>query len=433
MNKRLLLAALLACALAVSACVQATPTPDLVATQVVVIRAAEATLTASAPTVTPTGTETFTPTSTATDTPEPPTSTPTPMPPTDTPTPRPPTHTPTPKPPTSTPRPTSAPTTPPVGVRNNPVPLGQAVKFERKPGSAVLLVRVAEVVRGQRAIEMMQAANMFNGVPADPALEWILVRMEGDYVSGPQDNPHHVDELQFSVFALNREIEQPLGGIPPEPTFEGNYYPGANLNGWMAFFVARAEPNPLLRWGNAWILPDRYMWFALGETAGRQPAQPPAAAPSNWTLVADSVTDYLGPAGGDRKWWYLWSEGMYNFDWQDMRGPDGGCYETPNDWKAAICADRAVADARGDLALQWKARAAGKYLLEWDTNTQSGSGQILVYRHLDEARTQGPGPTLGNSAVFDNVGEWEMFFFVIRASSERWETSLHVRAYLWQE
>ncbi|MGQ9585872.1 MAG: hypothetical protein ACUVXG_10795 [Anaerolineae bacterium] len=113
------------CALALSACAQVAPTatpeptftPDLVATQVAVLRAAGATLTASAPTRTPTGTAspTSTPTPTGTNTPTPtktPTSTNTPNPtktPTTTDTATPtavPTYTPSPTRPLPTPTPT---------------------------------------------------------------------------------------------------------------------------------------------------------------------------------------------------------------------------------------------------------------------------------------------------------------------------------------
>jgi len=144
-------------------------------------------------------------------------------------------------------------------------------------------------------------------------------------------------------------------------------------------------------------------------------AAPAVQEPSaSWVLVADSVADFPGPIEG-RKWWYLWSSGRNNFEWQEMSF-DGGCYRSPNDWGLQICRDLVTSGARGDVALQYKVQQGGTYRIEW----QADPG-ILFYRHLGYVSSGHSG-----SQIFEDLIDWEMFFFVVRNSGT---TRLAVQVY----
>lgn len=117
----------------------------------------------------------------------------------------------------------------------------------------------------------------------------------------------------------------------------------------------------------------------------------------------------------NRKWWYLWSSGRNNFEWQEM-GFDGGCYRSPNDWGLQICRELVTSGARGDVALQYKVQQGGAYRIDW----QADPG-VLFYRHLRYVSSERRG-----SQVFEGLIDWEMFFFVVRNSGV---TNLAVQVY----
>ena len=169
-------------------------------------------------------------------------------------------------------------------------------------------------------------------------------------------------------------------------------------------------------------------------TATPQPvptnSQPAPTAPPQWTLIADSVVDY-GSRHQQPKWWYLFSEGRNNFRWKEM-GDDGqSCPKAPSENPGYLCADRGLASTYGDVALQWKAQDGGTYLIEWDFTPTAGDGDLLIYRHLEQVRSQGRGPTLPNSYLLEDIDAWQLFFFVLRSgySTQQFEGSLQVRVY----
>ena len=165
------------------------------------------------------------------------------------------------------------------------------------------------------------------------------------------------------------------------------------------------------------------------------PTSPPPPTPDEqWLLVADSSADFPGPIQ-DRKWWYLWSEGRGNFNWQDMsENPD--CYRSPNEMTLSICRDLITVDtcdageipgrdcSRGDAALQWKAREGGDYRFEWDSGEVDGDTTLRFYKHLDFVGNQGPGSELPYSAVTEGVIQWELFFWV-----PQFDTPYRVKVY----
>jgi hypothetical protein len=212
-----------------------------------------------------------------TATPEPPADTPMPTAtpqPTDTPTATPlPTNTPTATPlptdtPTTTPLPTDTPTVTPLPIgarRDNPVPLGQTATITKYNGAGICNLAITQVVRGIEAEQMMLQANMFNGVPEDDNLEWMLVYLLGDCPQTPETGmalSMGIGDVQ--IVANNRSVPQPLGPVPPTPNIGGIYYAGADVAGWTPFFVEKSDPSPLLLIKDNFLESDG-VWFALGE------------------------------------------------------------------------------------------------------------------------------------------------------------------------
>lgn len=164
---------------------------------------------------------------------------------------------------------------------------------------------------------------------------------------------------------------------------------------------------------------------ALAQNIPPPPTKQPASAPATtgqdgqrWTLVADAAADF--PGGQDHNhWYYLWTEGRNNFQWQDtQRSNENGCYRDNAGLGLEICQDSIKADPRGDIGLQWKASRGGTYRFEWD------SPWLKFYKHTEFVGTQGKGAELPFSATITGVIDWEMFFWVAGDS-----TSYHVRIY----
>lgn len=152
-----------------------------------------------------------------------------------------------------------------------------------------------------------------------------------------------------------------------------------------------------------------------------------------WVLIADSMSDFPDNRI-ERQWWYLFSHGRNNFEWQEMDFQPWDCQRARDQPIGRICANKMTTDTHGDIALQWKARRGGKYLLEWDAKIVAGEGEFLVYKHANRIASQGRGPSLPNSYA-EEIIDWEMFFFVLRASSYGVppEATFHVRVYRWTE
>ena len=445
------------------------------------------------------------------------TDTPTAAPPTKTPTPALPTATYTPKPSTATPTPrVSTPTPVPGRSRSNPVPFGASARVTRY-GDNIFEVAVVDVVRGATALQMMYDANMFNGKPADPAKEWIIVRMRGKAISvSDSSGTLFGSASDMRIFANNRLVSQPLASIAPTPELEGLYFIGAEFDGWVAFFTYVNDPNPILFVEDS-FLNDKGVYFALSrsstpatvapgkpsvsiagasvnirsgpgtnyvivgsasggnmfeivgknsagtwwqiccvdsanawiadsvvtthgdlsqvsvvESSSNTEGQTQPTSIGNWVLIADSIGDY--PTNNtNRKWWYLWSDGRFNFNWQDMAENPQECARPPNSFPAYFCSGIAGTDAHTDIALLWKAPEGGKYMLEWQADTTKGQGNVYLYRHLQEIYSTGRGQSLPNSVILDKIEAWEQFFFVIRTHGDPFETTLSVRVYRWSQ
>jgi len=152
--------------------------------------------------------------------------------------------------------------------RTNPVAVGQWVRFQRRNENALFAIRIAKVIRGEEAGRIVEAYDVINKRDLAPSEEWILVRLQGEYASGEEDNPHALSRTDFTVFCQGYSMPRLHNVSSPAPKFDGLYYPGATIDGWLAFVVLKADPAPLFRWSDADgvnRLITKYLWFALGE------------------------------------------------------------------------------------------------------------------------------------------------------------------------
>lgn len=172
------------------------------------------------------------------------------------------TQEPTPRP-TNTPLPTATQTPVPVGQsRGNPAPMGETVVVGGWE------IRINEMVRGEEAWQMIQAANMFNE-PAPEAMEYLLVRIYAKS-NHSDDEEHSIGEGDFKVTGDQywQYASYDVGVVSPSPALDAELFSGGETEGWASFAVHEGEENLLLIVDELLnFSEDRFRYIALEEGA----------------------------------------------------------------------------------------------------------------------------------------------------------------------
>ena len=109
-------------------------------------------------------------------------------------------------------------------------------------------ITVVEVVRGEKAWEMLKAISTSNPSPK-AGFEYLLARVRFEFSArtSPSHYNYTIDENQFTAmsadgaaYATASIAEQPM------PDLKGTLKPGDSLEGWITFIVPRANRQPLM-------------------------------------------------------------------------------------------------------------------------------------------------------------------------------------------
>lgn len=160
--------------------------------------------------------------------------------------------------PTDPPQPTAVPT---VGTsRSNPLTTADLIEAPNWD------VEVLEVVRGEEAWSMLQAANQFNEPPAD-GMQYILVRLK--VTSTYQDTESHsIGSSDFGLTGDRLILYDSASVVVPEPELNAELFTGGEAEGWIAFAAGQDETqltlvvDELLNFDD-----DRYRYVALDDNA----------------------------------------------------------------------------------------------------------------------------------------------------------------------
>ena len=166
--------------------------------------------------------------------------------------------TPTPKlTPTLTPTPTPTPTPtqevePSVVIgasRSNPAPLEMPLTVSVEDilydVTREFRVTVLEAIRGGTAWDMIQDANMFNEPPGS-GNEYILVRARVEYTKGPAGETADISSYSFDLVSADGRVYDHPWVVEPEPILRADLFPGASVEGWMAWEVPQSDVSPVL-------------------------------------------------------------------------------------------------------------------------------------------------------------------------------------------
>lgn len=117
-------------------------------------------------------------------------------------------------------------------------------------------ITVLEVVHGNKAWELIQAADASNR-PPDTGFDYLLARIRFEYsVQGPQGNmPYVVNRDCFKLYSSdNKEYTAPsITSAKPE-LIGREFYPGSSYEGWVPFMAA-VNDEPVL------FYPQGGVWF----------------------------------------------------------------------------------------------------------------------------------------------------------------------------
>jgi hypothetical protein len=150
----------------------------------------------------------------------------------------------------------------PVGLgssRKSPAPLGHTVRVLGPPSFFSEITRtiheisVEEVVRGERATEMVAAAYQYNPPPFEGS-DYILARIKIRYIRGPITSSDWIHQVDFRVLSGQGVVYSlPFGVVPVQPFLSARLYPGSVFEAWTTWEVSSDDKNPLLVWGLDWF------------------------------------------------------------------------------------------------------------------------------------------------------------------------------------
>jgi hypothetical protein len=109
-------------------------------------------------------------------------------------------------------------------------------------------ITVKEVVRGEKAWQLVRDASASNKQPA-PGLEYLLARVHFEFSARtrPEHYSYTLDAAQFTAMSGDDKLHDPAAlAKQPEPSLHATLRSGDSAEGWVAFLVPRGDHTPLM-------------------------------------------------------------------------------------------------------------------------------------------------------------------------------------------
>lgn len=124
-----------------------------------------------------------------------------------------------------------------------PTDLGRTPQQPAALGETVLAadwqLTVLEVIRGDRAYELAQAANQFNDPPAQ-GMEYLAVRARVKNLN-PKDQVVMIGSGSFKALGDRNVLYGAPAIVDPEPALQAYLYPGGEVEGWVILQIGQGE------------------------------------------------------------------------------------------------------------------------------------------------------------------------------------------------
>jgi hypothetical protein len=120
----------------------------------------------------------------------------------------------------------------------------------------IINITVLEVVRGDKAWEMVKATNVSNKA-ADTGFEYLIARVKLDHVSG-DTLPYTLNREIFVAYSSENKTYTAPSIVEPQPAFIGALlYVGQTANGWITYLVSQKDNKPAMFYSGS------STWFQL--------------------------------------------------------------------------------------------------------------------------------------------------------------------------
>jgi hypothetical protein len=109
-------------------------------------------------------------------------------------------------------------------------------------------ITVAEVVRGEKAWQMVKSAGDAN-MPLSPGMEYLLARVKFEFAARvrPEHYSYTLDPSQFSAMsAATTPYAAAALATAVKPELRATLRTGESAQGWVAFLVPRGDHTPLM-------------------------------------------------------------------------------------------------------------------------------------------------------------------------------------------
>jgi hypothetical protein len=132
---------------------------------------------------------------------------------------------------------------------SNPAPLNtiQTITVKDLSDTVTAEMKVTEIIRGAKALEMIKAANQFNSDPKE-GHEYLLAKIYFKVNSCEKGNYTINNFLVKSISTSGKEYDT-VFPVSPEPKFDSKLYPGASVEGWSIYEVSKDDVSPKLAYG----------------------------------------------------------------------------------------------------------------------------------------------------------------------------------------
>lgn len=131
------------------------------------------------------------------------------------------------------------------------VPVHTIIEFgEQYLGSELYdaKITVLEVLRGEKARNIVQRASPFNPAPKS-GFDYVLARVQFEFSArtSPANDTYNLSQNQFAATdADGREFSSASLVAYPQPPLSGNLRPGQSLEGWVVFLAPQKVSKPLM-------------------------------------------------------------------------------------------------------------------------------------------------------------------------------------------
>ncbi len=132
----------------------------------------------------------------------------------------------------------------------NPAPIGatQSLNYKNYTDEYKADVTVKEIIRGDKAWELIRLANTFNEEAAD-GYEYILAKIDFKLKYIPNGKSFDLNGISFNLISQTGKEYDYASVVEPDPVLDANLYESASSEGWVAFLVKVDDTKPLLTYG----------------------------------------------------------------------------------------------------------------------------------------------------------------------------------------